>query len=85
MSDRTEALLTQLVELQHRQIALLDTQIQNQRAALEGQNTSLDVQRDGIARYRRTVRFASVAMAVIMAVIILPYAYQWFRYLTSTP
>jgi hypothetical protein len=85
MSGRAEALLTQLVEFQHRQIALLEAQLQNQRIAIDGQNAALEISRIAMDRQKRYIRVAFSAMAVVGAMIVVPYVYQWIQYLSHTP
>lgn len=68
MTERTNELLAQLVELQGRQIGVLEAQLENQRIALERQQSIL--------------RRSFPLLAVVMVLIVYgPYLFQWARYL----
>jgi hypothetical protein len=68
MTERTNELLAQLVELQGRQIGVLEAQLDNQRIAL--------------ARQQSILRRSFPLLVVVMVLIVYgPYLFQWARYL----
>ena len=85
MTDRTDALLTQLIELHQRHLALQEASLENQRAALAGQQESLRAQRAVLARQRQWLPVLAGFIIVALAASLLPYFYQWYRYLTYKP
>lgn len=68
MTERTNELLAQLVELQGRQITVLEAQLENQRIALERQRSVL----------RRSF---PLVIGVMVLIVYGPYLFQWARYL----
>lgn len=88
MSDRTETLLSELVDLHRRQVALAEQALAGQKEALAGQRESLEnqklaVERQKIAlsRQRNGLRVVFVLIALILAMTIIPWAYSWFHFL----
>ena len=74
MSDRTEQLLTELVELHRRQLA-------NQERALAGQEEAIALQRDALARQRAGLRRVWRLVILILALIAITYGLsimQWY-------
>lgn len=70
MSERTNELLTQLVALQSRQIAV-------QEAALENQQVQME-------RQRRVLRRAfPLLIGLIVLLSYGPYLFQWIRYFSQ--
>jgi hypothetical protein len=58
-------------------------QLRNQRLAIDGQNAALEMSRIAMDRQKRYIRVT--ALAVVGAMIVVPYVYQWIQYLTHTP
>jgi hypothetical protein len=85
MSDRTTEQLSHIIELHQRQIALQEKNLENQRIALAGQQESLQIQRVVFARQRRWLNAIGVLTALMLLAFLLPYAYQWYRYLSHRP
>lgn len=69
MTDRSESLLAELLDVQKRVLA-------NQEAALEQQRVAT-------ARYQRTVRLVMTLVLIVMAAILLPYAWQWVTFISA--
>jgi hypothetical protein len=67
----------------HREIARQEVQLRNQRLAIDGQNAALEMSRIAMDRQKRYIRVT--ALAVVGAMIVVPYVYQWIQYLTHTP
>ena len=68
LTERTNELLAQLVELQGRQIAVLEAQLENQQIALERQRSAL----------RRSF---PLVIGLVVLIAYGPYLFQWARYL----
>jgi hypothetical protein len=81
MSDRTESLLAELVELHRRQVAIAEEALAGQREALAGQRLAIERQQTALAWQRGRMRFVFVLIGIVLAAIILPYAYTWYRFL----
>ena len=88
MSDRTETLLSELVELHRRQVGLAEQMLVGQKEALAGQKEALETQKLAVerqkialSRQRGGLRLVFVLIAIVLAMIIIPYAYSWFRFL----
>ena len=74
MSDRTEQLLTEIVELHRRQLA-------NQERALAGQEEAVALQRDAIARQRSALQRVWRLVILVLALIAITYGIsiiQWY-------
>ena len=89
MSDRTETLLSELVELHRRQVAVAEQMLAGQHEALAGQREALETQKLAVerqkialSRQRGGLRVVFVLMAFVLAMIIIPYANSWFRFLS---
>jgi hypothetical protein len=81
MSDRTEALLSELVELQRRQIANSEKMVAGQQEALAGQKLAIERQQVALSRQRIGLRLVFGLIAVMLAMILVPFLYSWYRYL----
>ena len=77
MSDRTEALLAELVELQRRQIANQEEALAVQRRSVDAQASSVELQRLAVNRQRTALRviFGLVALAIL--VLVVPTLVLW--------
>lgn len=73
MPDRTEELLTELVELTRRQLA-------NQERALARQDEAIAFQRGAVARQRRTLMVVWLLLAMALAVALVPLVISWMRW-----
>jgi hypothetical protein len=82
MSDRTESLLAELVELHRRQVAIAEEALAGQREALAGQRLSIERQQTALAWQRGKMHLVFALDGIVLAAIILPYAYTWYRFLT---
>jgi hypothetical protein len=67
MSDRTESLLAELVELQRRQLANQEQALAIQRSAVDAQTGSIELQRLANNRQRIALRlvFALIVLALL--------------------
>ena len=78
MSDRTESLLAELVELQRRQIS-------NQEQALARQEHAISVQQQAVDRQKSAVRrlwlVIVIATVVLAGLPVLSWAISWVRFL----
>lgn len=88
MSDRTDALLSEIVELHRRQVAVAEQMLAGQKEALAGQREALETQKLAVerqkialSRQRNGLRVVFILIAVVLAMTIIPYAYSWFRFL----
>jgi|GEM_PF-1802819 len=70
MSERTNELLTQLVALQSRQIAVQEAALENQQVQMERQRRVL----------RRTI---PLLVGLIVLLSYGPYLFQWIRYFSQ--
>lgn len=84
MSDRTESLLTELVELHRRQVSIAEEALAGQREALAGQRLAIERQHAALTWQRGKMRLLFTLVAIVIAAIILPYAYTWYRFLTRS-
>ena len=75
MSDRTEALLAELVELQRRQLANQERAIAQQAASVAQQDASVALQREAVERQRRALRVVWALIAIIVAILLVPTLY----------
>lgn len=73
MTDRTEALLAEMVELQRRSLA-------NQEAALEGQRQAIEAQKLALHRQRGALRVVFGLIAVVVLAMLVPLAWSWVQY-----
>lgn len=80
MSERIEALLTELVALQRQQIANQTASIEQQRLAVEQQRIAVDRQQRLVRLFRPLLALALVALLSIL----LPYLWQWVRYFSAS-
>ena len=69
MSERTEVLLTELIDVQRRMLLLQETSLTNQREMLE--------------RQRRVLRQMVPVFGLVMLVIIGPYLWNLIAYLVN--
>jgi hypothetical protein len=90
MSDQTDALLFQLVELQKRQLDMTERMLAGQQEALAGQREALAgqkiaVERQQLAlnRQRSGLRLVYILIVVAFLAILGPWLYSWLRYLSS--
>jgi hypothetical protein len=88
MSDRTEALLAELVDLHRRQVAVAEQMLAGQKEALAGQRESIETQKLAVerqkialSRQRGGLRLVFILIAIVLAMIIVPWAYSWYRFL----
>ena len=80
MSERIEALLAELVEIQRQQLA-------NQSASIEQQRLAVEQQCIAVERQQRVVRLLRPALAVVIfgiLAILLPYLWQWIQFLSAS-
>lgn len=77
MTDRTEALLAEMVELQRRFLA-------NQEAALEGQRQAIEAQKVALQRQRGALRVVFGLIAVVLLALLVPLVGSWFNYYSAT-
>jgi len=89
MPDQTDALLSELVQLQKRQLDLTERMVAGQQEALAGQREALAgqkvaVERQQIAlnRQRSGLRLVYVLLAAAFVAILGPWLYSWLRYLS---
>jgi hypothetical protein len=75
MSDRTEALLAELVELQRRQLANQERAIAQQTASVAQQDASVALQREAVERQRKAMRIVWALVAIAAAVALVPMLY----------
>jgi hypothetical protein len=68
MSDRTEALLTELVDLQRRTIANQERAIAQQTEAVARQAESIAIQADAVARQKKALRTVWLILALIIVI-----------------
>ncbi|HEY0997403.1 MAG TPA: hypothetical protein VGD77_15520 [Gemmatimonadaceae bacterium] len=73
MTDRIEALLAEMVELQRRSVA-------NQEAALEGQRQAIETQQLALHRQRGALRVVFGLIAVVVLSVLVPWAWSWFTF-----
>lgn len=73
MTDRTEALLAEMVELQRRSLA-------NQEAALEGQRQAIEAQKVALHRQRGALRVVFGLIAIVVLATLVPWAWSWFQF-----
>ena len=66
MTDRTESLLAESLEVQ--------------RQLLANQNLAIEQQRVAFARQQRALRFVIPVVVLIILSVLLPYAWQWILY-----
>ena len=76
MTERTEALLADLLEVQRRALANQETALANQTAALESQRLA-------VARQLRALRLVFLLVGLVAAAVLLPYAWQWVVFLRA--
>lgn len=74
MADRSEQLLSDILEVLRRQLS-------NQELALTRQNEAIAIQRDVVARQRRALRRVWMLIVFVLAIIIVPYAVSWALWL----
>jgi hypothetical protein len=74
MTERTEQLLADLLEVQRRVLA-------NQDEALAMQRHAVDLQVEAVARQRQAMRIIVPIVLVALAAALLPYAYRWVEFL----
>ena len=77
MSDRTEALLAELVELQRRQIANQEEAIAVQRRSVDAQAGSIELQRLAVDRQRTALRVIFGLVALALLVLLVPSLLVW--------
>ena len=70
MADRTEQLLSDILEVLRRQVA-------NQEQALTRQEDAIAMQREVVARQRKALRWVWMLMIFVLALIAIPYAISW--------
>ncbi|HEU5077076.1 MAG TPA: hypothetical protein VFU02_22955 [Polyangiaceae bacterium] len=69
MTDRTESILAELLEVQ--------------RQLLANQNLAIEQQRVALARQQRALRFVIALVVIVALSVLLPYAWQWVLYLLA--
>jgi uncharacterized coiled-coil protein SlyX len=67
MSDRTEQLLAEILEINRRTLA-------NQERAIARQEEAIIVQREAVARQRRVLRVLIPLFVIVFVVILVPWA-----------
>lgn len=72
MSDRTETLLAELIEVQRRQLA-------NQERAIAHQEQALAVQQAAVERQRNALRATRVLVVVLVLLVGAPYVFMLMR------
>jgi hypothetical protein len=83
MSDRTESLLGELVDLHKRHVALAEEALAGQRESIVQQRLAVERQKLALDRQKKGLRVLFSLLAVVMLLILIPYAFSWFRYLGS--
>lgn len=85
MSDRTESLLAELVELQRRQISNQEQALARQDQALARQEHAISVQQQAVDRQKSAVRrlwlVIVIATVVLAGLPVLSWAISWVRFL----
>ena len=69
MTDRTETLLSELVELQRRQVANQERGIAHQERAIAQQEQSIAIQVQAVARQRGALRIVWILLALLVPMI----------------
>ena len=77
MSDRSEALLAELVELQRRQIANQEEALAVQRRSVDAQAGSVELQRLAVNRQRTALRVIFGLAALALLVLLVPTLLVW--------
>jgi hypothetical protein len=77
MSDRTEALLAELVELQRRQLANQEEALAVQRRSVDAQAGSIELQRTAVDRQRGYMRVVFGLIAFVLILFFLPWLVNW--------
>jgi hypothetical protein len=77
MSDRTEALLSELVELQRRQLANQEEAIAVQRRSVDAQADSIELQRLAVDRQRKALRLVFGLIGLVLLLMTLPMLLAW--------
>ena len=70
MADRTEQLLSDILEVLRRQVS-------NQEQALARQEDAIAIQRDVVARQRTALRRVWMLIIFVLVLMIVPYAISW--------
>jgi hypothetical protein len=78
MSDRTETLLAELVELQRRQLANQEEALAGQRRSLDAQGSSVDLQRIAVERQQQALRVVFTLIAIVVFLMFVPSLFLWF-------
>ena len=78
MSDRTEALLAELVELQRRQLANQEEALAGQRRSIDAQASSVELQRLAVERQRKALRIVFTLIAIVVFLMFVPTLFLWF-------
>jgi len=73
MSDRTEQLLADILEVLRRQVA-------NQEHAIARQDESVGIQREAVARQRTALKRIWMLIILILVLISVPYAVSWSQW-----
>lgn len=85
MSDRTESLLAELVELQRRQISNQEQALARQDQALARQEHAISVQQQAVDRQKSAVRRLWLLIVIVAVVFVglpvLSWAISWARFL----
>jgi hypothetical protein len=69
MTDRTESILAELLEIQ--------------RQVLANQNLAMEQQRVALARQQRALRFVIPLVFLVAFSVLLPYAWRWVLHLLA--
>ena len=77
MSDRTEALLAELVELQRRSLANQEEALAVQRRSVDAQAGSIELQRLAVDRQRTALRVIFGLVALALLVLLVPTLLAW--------
>jgi type VI protein secretion system component VasF len=73
MPERTEQLLSEILDVLRRQVA-------NQEQALSRQEEAVAIQRDVVARQRVAFKRVWMLIVLILVLIIFPYAVSWVQW-----
>ena len=77
MSDRTEALLAELVELQRRTVANQEAALAVQQRSVDAQAGSIELQRLAVNRQRTALRVIFGLVALALVSLLIPAVFAW--------
>ena len=77
MSDRTEALLAELVELHRRHLALAEEALAGQRRSIDAQTGAIELQRIAVDRQKKALRIVFALIAIVLLLMFVPTLVPW--------